>query len=75
MATARDIPVAKKPTKPKRYGTLIRVSDAFAEALRNAASFEKMNIAEFADTYLLSPTEKRYKDAVLKEARRMEGGI
>lgn len=59
--------------EPKRYGTLIRVSDAFADALRNAASFEKMSIAEFADAYLRPATEKRYKEAVLKEARRMEG--
>jgi len=69
--------VAKKKsdgkTEPKRYGTLIRVSDAFADALRNAASFEKMSIAEFADSYLRPATEKRYKEAVLKEARRMEG--
>jgi hypothetical protein len=75
-ATAiRGESVAKKKTDSgaKRYGTLIRVSDKFADALRDAASFEKLSIAEFADAHLLAPVEKRYKEAVIKEARRIEG--
>jgi hypothetical protein len=74
---SKEMPVAKKKAsekdQPKRYGTLIRVSDEFAEALRRAASFEKISMAEFATAYLLPVVEKRYRDAVLKEARRMEG--
>jgi hypothetical protein len=64
----------KKAGKPKRYGTLIRVSDEFAAALRDAVGFEKTSMAEFADAHLLPVVRKRYRDAVLKEARRMEGG-
>src|SRR4051794_36867330 len=65
--------VAKKKAsesegQPKRYGTLIRVSDTFADALKKAASFEKISMAEFADLVLLPVTENRYRDAVIKEA-------
>jgi hypothetical protein len=71
--------VAKKkldtPTgKPKRYGTMIRVSDEFAEALRLATGFEQTSVAEFADAHLLPIVKKRYRDAVMKEAKRIEGG-
>ena len=74
-AVMRSAKVAKKKTgdPPKRYGTLIRVSDEFAEALRDLTSFEKVSVAEFADAHLLPIVRKRYKDAVLREAKRMEG--
>jgi hypothetical protein len=71
-------PMAKKKAgggeKPRRYGTLIRVTDEFAQALRRASSFEKVSMAEYAATHLLPVVERRYRDAVLKEARRIEGG-
>ena len=77
MATlaGRETPVAKKKTegKAKRFGTLIRVSNEFADAMSRASSFEKISMAKFADKHLLAIVEKRYRDAVLKEARRMEG--
>jgi hypothetical protein len=68
-------PVARKkaPSDLKRYGTLIRVSDEFAEAIRDAASFEKLSVAEFATKHLLDRVRKRYREAVLKEAKRVEG--
>lgn len=56
----------------KRYGTLIRVSDVFAEAIGRASSFEKMSVAEYANAHLLPIVEKLFKDAVVREARRME---
>jgi hypothetical protein len=71
-----EIEVAKKKSAkdlPKRYGTLIRVSDKFAESIRRASSFEKASIAEYAETHLLPVIERRYRDAVLKEAKKMEG--
>lgn len=75
--TVKGKRVAKKKAdgdkEPKRYGTLIRVSDAFAEALRDAASFERLSMAEFADAYLLPVTQKRYRDAIVKEAKRVGG--
>jgi hypothetical protein len=65
--------LAKKKTAAKRYGTLIRVSDVFAEALGDVTRFEKISVAEFADRHLLPVVRKRYRDAVLREAKRMEG--
>jgi hypothetical protein len=68
--------MAKKKTAAaaKPHGTMIRVSEEFAAALSNATSIEKMSAAEFSDAYLLPVVRKRYKDAVLKEAKRLEGG-
>lgn len=81
MATANGgatVAKAKKKAEgeglPRRYGTLIRVSDEFAEALKRAASFESLSMTEFTQVVLLPIVEKRYRDAVLKAARRMEGG-
>lgn len=36
--------------------------------------FEKSTVAEFADAQLLPVVRKRYRDAVLSVAKRMEGG-
>lgn len=75
--TTLDTDVAKKKTSgkddPKQYGTLIRVSDEFADAIREASSFEKVSMREFADAHLLPVVRKRYRDAVLKEAKRIGG--
>lgn len=57
----------------ERNGRLVRVSIGFAEALAAAARIENISAAEFADAYLLAPVQKRYKEAVLKEAKRLEG--
>lgn len=75
VAEIRDV-ARKKPqaAAPKRYGTLIRVSDEFAAALRDVTGFEKSTVAEFADAHLLPVVRKRYRDAVLSAAKRMEGG-
>lgn len=66
-------PVAKKKnakTETKQYGTLIRVSDEFADAMRQASNFEAVSMRDFADAHLLSVVLKRYRDAVLKEAKK-----
>jgi hypothetical protein len=67
----------KKPTPSKgvakRYGTLIRVTDDFAELMREASSFEKMSVAEYANTYLMPVVQKRHKEAVVSKAKKMEG--
>jgi len=75
-ASVGVLDVAKKKTgaSPRRYGTLIRVSDELAEALRHAVSIERISMAQFGDQYLLPVVRKRYREAVLREARRMEGG-
>src|SRR4051794_7611656 len=73
VAGVKDVARKKSGTTPKRYGTLIRVSDTFAQALSDATRFEKTSVAEFADAHLLPVVRKRYRESVLKEARRMEG--
>jgi hypothetical protein len=74
VAEPKKVAKKKSGPAPKRYGTLIRVSDEFAEALRDVVGFEKSSISEFADAHLLPMVRKRYRDAVLKAAKRMEGG-
>jgi hypothetical protein len=68
-----DVAKRKSAATPKRYGTLIRVSDAFAQALRDVVGIEKTTVAEFCDAHLSPVARKRYRDSVLKEARRIEG--
>lgn len=74
VAEIRDVAKKKASEPQKRYGTLIRVSDEFAAALRDVTGFEKSTVAEFCDAQLLPVVRKRYRESVLKEARRMEGG-
>lgn len=65
--------VAKRPgPKPNPPGTLVRVTDEFADALRDASSFEKLSMAEYATVHLLPIVQRRFKDAVVKKAKRME---
>lgn len=67
--------VAKKKSdeKPKRYGTLIRVSDELAAALREATGLEGVSTAEYGDLHILPMVQKRYKEIILKKAKKMEG--
>jgi hypothetical protein len=44
------------------------------EPLRDVVGIEKTNVAEFRGTHLLPVVHKRYRESVLKEARRIEGG-
>jgi hypothetical protein len=74
VAEIGDVAMKKSKAAPKRYGTLIRVSDEFAAALKDATGFEKSTVAEFADMHLLQVVRKRYRDAVLSAAKRLEGG-
>jgi hypothetical protein len=69
-----DVAKKKSGVVPKRHGTLIRVSDEFADALRDVTGFEKTSVAEFADSYLLPIVRKRYRDGVIKKARGLEEG-
>lgn len=57
----------------KRYGTLVRVSDAFADALRRAAQLDDVTQADFADTHLLPVIDKKYREAVAREMKRLSG--
>lgn len=67
-----DVGVKKTDLDPKRHGSLIRVSEAFAEAIRDVVGLEKTSAAKFADTHLLPIVQKRYRDIILKKARKME---
>jgi hypothetical protein len=72
---ARDVAKKKadEPVQPKRYGTLIRVTDRFAKAVKEASSFEQASIAEYLDAYVLPIVEKKFADAIVKKAKRIEG--
>ena len=63
--------MAKKASESK--DAMVRVSTAFAEALKDVVRIEGKSIAEFADDYLLPIVRKRYKDSLMKEARRVSG--
>jgi hypothetical protein len=58
---------------PKQYGTLIRVGNEFADALRKACALEGVSVAEFAEANFLPIIQKRYRESLAKEAKRMEG--
>ena len=78
MSTAISGSTVAKKKQPsespaKRYGTLIRVSDQLAEALRRVTHFEGKSVAEFADEHFLPIAEKYYQAAVLAEAKRIGG--
>lgn len=76
-ATLECADVAKKTTgekQPKRYGVMVRVTDEFAAALRDATGVEHMSAAEFCDAYLLPVVRKHYKAAILKRAKGFEEG-
>jgi hypothetical protein len=68
----KDMAKKKAVEENKRKGTLVRVSDEFAEALSDVVGFEKTNVAAFADAHLLPVVRKRYREQVLQKARRME---
>ena len=74
-ATTAGGTVAKKkastPADPKRYGTLVRVSDAFADALRKTSALQGVSMADFADTHLLAVAQRIYREALAKESKRM----
>jgi hypothetical protein len=63
---------SKNPSSPKRYGSLIRVTDEFAEAIRDASSLEKMSIAEFAQTYLTRTVRDHYKKTIKRLAKKVD---
>lgn len=51
---------------------LIRTSDEFAEAIRDASSLEKMSIAEFAQTYLTRTVRDHYKKTLKRLAKKVD---
>jgi hypothetical protein len=64
----------KKAESPKGKGTLIRVSDEFAAAVGEVARFENLSNADWLDALVLPLARKLYREAVIKKAKRMEGG-
>jgi hypothetical protein len=67
--------VAEPAEKPAEGGDkksrLMRVSTEFADTVQALAGMEKVSAAEFMDAEFLALIKKRYKDAILKEARRL----
>jgi hypothetical protein len=52
----------------------MQVSDEFAAALKELTGFEQSSIAQFADSHHLPVVRKRYRDAILSKAMRLESG-
>ncbi len=74
-ATERSVGRKKTPRdKPSRYGTQIRVSDAAADIITKAAGAEGLSVAVFVDKHLVSIADRRYRDAIMREAKRLGGG-
>jgi hypothetical protein len=73
--TAGVTRVGKRRTEPepKRHGSLIRVSETFAEAIRELVAMERTSVAKFADAHLLPIVQKRYNAIIVQKARRIEG--
>ncbi len=77
QSAAGERVVGRKKTqgdKPRRYGTQIRVSNAFADLIVKAANTEGLSVADYIDKHVTGLVEKRYKEAILKEAERLKGG-
>lgn len=77
MNATQEMTVGRKKTtgdKPRRYGTQIRVSDPFADMITKAANATGMSVADFADKYMMAIAEKHYRDAIMREAKRLRGG-
>ena len=74
LAELRSVAKKKTVDPHKRKGTLIRVSDELAEALREATGLERMTVADFGDQHLLPVVRKRYRDILIKKARAEGGG-
>lgn len=73
MTEGRPAMAKKKASPGKRPGTMVRVSDAFAEIINKAAALEEMSIAHYADAYLTPAVRKLYSEALVRESRKMEG--
>ncbi len=58
---------------PKRYGTLIRVSDEFADAIGEITGLQRISAAHWLDTHVLAMIRKQYRDEILNKAKRLEG--
>jgi hypothetical protein len=77
LVLTRDTDVAKKKSeKPtKQPGTLIRVSDELAEAIRDVIGVEHMSTTAWMDLHVLGVVRKRYRDVIGKIAKKMEGEV
>jgi hypothetical protein len=64
--------MAEKPTPgDKKAVRMMRVSTEFADAVAKVSQLENLNAAEFVDTHFLPIVRKRYKEAIIKEAKRL----
>ena len=72
---ARKKSTDKEPAREpaKRYGTLIRVSDDFAELLRKVCPLAGQSAADFVDENLLAIVQKRYRDLLKSESKKLGG--
>ena len=73
-----ESPVAKKkpvkseqaePTEPKRYGSMIRVGDDFAEAVRKVCALSKRSAADYTAERLLPIVLDDYDKLLAAESK------
>jgi hypothetical protein len=72
-----DRPMARKRTsskdEPKKGGTMIRVTEEVAEALRKVCALKNMTAAEFSEAYYLPVIEQCYRELIAAESKRISG--
>jgi hypothetical protein len=66
----KKLPPKTEP-EPKRQGTMIRVSDDFAEVFRKACNLEGLNSAEFVDSHFLPLVRRIYRELLDRETKEM----
>lgn len=77
LVASPGVKVAKKKTTgdqpAKRYGTLIRVSDAFADRIRKVCALNGRSAADHIDEHFLGQLDDQYTDLLAAETKVMGG--
>lgn len=55
-------------------GTMMRVSEAFAEKIKRASGERGLTATEFCDQFLTPCTDKAHREYIQAEAKRLAGG-
>ncbi len=66
---AKKRPVHPEASEPKRYGSMIRVGDEFAEAVRKVCALSGKSAADYTAERLLSIVLDDYDRLLAEEAR------
>lgn len=64
----------KSEGDPAPKGTMMRVSESFAEKIKRASGERGLSATEFCDEFLTSCIDKAHKEYIQQEAKRLAGG-